>query len=161
MPFRFRGNGPPGALQVPFGEFTGFHNGALEFTNPTEWHPVTRTEPRRGILDGSEEPVVDGSTPSLTTRTPVLQGISSFPVRANRYPWPPLVPLRCRTMLGYLCPFCAPIWYESPFRHPRLGEPAVCIWTGGGVSSLLTADVDAEGVYFCESLAETEWHTVD
>ena len=34
VPSRFRCNGPPGALQVPFGEFTGFHYVALEFTNP-------------------------------------------------------------------------------------------------------------------------------
>ena len=33
-----------GALQVPFGEFTGVHYVALEFTNPMKWHPVTCTE---------------------------------------------------------------------------------------------------------------------
>lgn len=34
----------PGALQVPFGEFTGFHYVALGVTNPTKWHPPTPTE---------------------------------------------------------------------------------------------------------------------
>jgi hypothetical protein len=34
----------PGALRVPFGEFTGFRYVALEFTNPMKWHPVTCTE---------------------------------------------------------------------------------------------------------------------
>jgi hypothetical protein len=52
---------------VPFGEFTGFHYVALEFTNPMKWHPVTCSETWRDILYGSEKPEVDGSTPSLTT----------------------------------------------------------------------------------------------
>lgn len=50
-----------GALQVPFGEFTGFHYVALDVTNP-KWHPVTCSETQRDILYGSEKPEVDGST---------------------------------------------------------------------------------------------------
>jgi hypothetical protein len=37
-------NSLPGAPQVPFGGFTGFHYVALDVTNPMKWHAVTPTE---------------------------------------------------------------------------------------------------------------------
>ncbi len=59
----------PGALQVPFGEPTTSQYIPVRLTNPAKWDVARCTETKRDIHYGSEKPEVDGSTPSLTTRT--------------------------------------------------------------------------------------------